>query len=250
MSNSYRPRRVFTLHGFAASFARDLRERGIEAWALSEENQMEFTLTQTSCRPFRWRIAAPNAARERSCPATIRISRVCRMLVKRSLQLQPNWKKFGLLADYLRGLTSEQLPIVTPYFTGKAFAQSDPRTLQIGWAVIFRALQAATKISDAEFHRVASSSRGCGQNRVRSSRWKNDTATVHLRESERLVRKSPPCARSDCQGRAAAKSILQNCLRAKVSTSSRFSLAICASDCARVWSRRRSRKHSASRSSR
>jgi DNA ligase-1 len=32
------PRRVLTLHGFAAAFAADLRERGFEAWALSEEN--------------------------------------------------------------------------------------------------------------------------------------------------------------------------------------------------------------------
>ena len=46
-----RPRRVFTLHGFAASFARDLRERGIEAWALSEENQMEFMLAQLPAGP-------------------------------------------------------------------------------------------------------------------------------------------------------------------------------------------------------
>src|SRR5437660_707631 len=38
------PKRVFTLHGFAAEFARDLRERGVEAWALSEENQMELKL--------------------------------------------------------------------------------------------------------------------------------------------------------------------------------------------------------------
>src|SRR5947208_1358595 len=35
-----RPKRVLTLHGFAGQFARDLRERRIEAWALSEENQM------------------------------------------------------------------------------------------------------------------------------------------------------------------------------------------------------------------
>src|SRR5207253_1125752 len=35
------PQRVFTLHGFAAEFARDLRAWGVEAWALSEENQME-----------------------------------------------------------------------------------------------------------------------------------------------------------------------------------------------------------------
>src|SRR4030088_2388020 len=39
-----KPQRVLTLHGFAAEFARDLRNRGIEAWALSEENQMELTL--------------------------------------------------------------------------------------------------------------------------------------------------------------------------------------------------------------
>ena len=41
------PKRVLTLHGFAAEFARDLRERGIEAWALSEENQLELTLANT-----------------------------------------------------------------------------------------------------------------------------------------------------------------------------------------------------------
>jgi Cft2 family RNA processing exonuclease len=39
-----RPRRVLTLHGFASEFARDLRNRGVEAWALTGENQMEFRL--------------------------------------------------------------------------------------------------------------------------------------------------------------------------------------------------------------
>ena len=38
------PRRVFTLHGFAAPFAADLRRRGIEAWALSEDDQLELAL--------------------------------------------------------------------------------------------------------------------------------------------------------------------------------------------------------------
>src|SRR5436305_10193191 len=38
------PKRGFTIHGFAAEFARDLRERGIEGWALGAENQMEFKL--------------------------------------------------------------------------------------------------------------------------------------------------------------------------------------------------------------
>jgi len=35
------PRRVLALHGFAAAFASGLRARGLEAWALTEENQME-----------------------------------------------------------------------------------------------------------------------------------------------------------------------------------------------------------------
>jgi hypothetical protein len=33
------------LHGFAREFARDLRARGIEAWALTGTNQLELTLS-------------------------------------------------------------------------------------------------------------------------------------------------------------------------------------------------------------
>lgn len=39
------PRRVLTVHGFAAEFAQTLRARGIEAWAIGKENQLEFGLT-------------------------------------------------------------------------------------------------------------------------------------------------------------------------------------------------------------
>jgi Cft2 family RNA processing exonuclease len=38
------PKRVLTVHGFAAEFAADLRRRGIEAWALTQENQLELKL--------------------------------------------------------------------------------------------------------------------------------------------------------------------------------------------------------------
>jgi Cft2 family RNA processing exonuclease len=40
-----RARRVLTLHGFAADFARDLRCRGLDALALGEDNQLEFPLS-------------------------------------------------------------------------------------------------------------------------------------------------------------------------------------------------------------
>jgi Cft2 family RNA processing exonuclease len=35
------PKRVFTTHGFAREFAQDLRARGIEAWTLGGEDQLE-----------------------------------------------------------------------------------------------------------------------------------------------------------------------------------------------------------------
>ena len=38
------PQRVLTLHGFAREFATTLRARGIEAWAIGRENQMDLAL--------------------------------------------------------------------------------------------------------------------------------------------------------------------------------------------------------------
>src|SRR4029077_14305030 len=61
-----RPKRVLTLHGFAGEFARDLRERGIEAWALSAENQMELTLGSGERTRPRVPFAAPSP-RSSSC---------------------------------------------------------------------------------------------------------------------------------------------------------------------------------------
>ena len=64
-------------------------------------------------------------------------------------------EKIRLLADYLRALGEEQLPIATTYFTGRAFPQSDLRTLQVGGSIIYRAMMTASKLSDAEFHLLA-----------------------------------------------------------------------------------------------
>jgi DNA ligase 1 len=155
------PRRVFTLHGFAASFAGDLRQRGIEAWALNEENQMEFTLGQIHARSSLGALSAEGCAGDACATASefAAFANVGEAIAATPAKLE----KIRLLTAYLRGLKSEQLVIATPYFTGKAFAQSDPRTLQVGWAVIFRALQATTQIDDAEFHRVASTHGDAGK---------------------------------------------------------------------------------------
>jgi len=95
-------------------------------------------------------------------------------------------EKIRLLADYLRGLTSEQLPIATLYFTARAFAQSDLRTLQVGWAIIFRALQAATHIDDTELHRIASAHGDAGRSAFEILDGRTAPQLFSIRDSREL----------------------------------------------------------------
>jgi ATP-dependent DNA ligase I len=155
-----RPRCVFTLHGFAAEFARDLRERGVEAWALTADNQMELALAKPvvlAALPASTRIAAETA--DTTASEFLAFANVGEAIGATAAKLE----KVRLLADYLRLLDQEQLPIATIYFTGSAFAQSDLRTLQVGGSIIYRAIMAASQLSEAEFHRVAYSHGDAGK---------------------------------------------------------------------------------------
>src|SRR2546423_6030610 len=125
------PKRVFTLHGFAAEFARDLRDQGVEAWALTEENQMDLALPKRTVAT-----AVSRASNEI-------VVNSARSTEERQLQIDSEFREFAevgeaiaatpaklekirLLASYLGTLTRDQLPIATTYFTGRSFAQSDP----------------------------------------------------------------------------------------------------------------------------
>ena len=145
------PKRVLTLHGFAAEFARDLRERGVEAWALSAQNQLELTLGSSR------KIAAPlsemNAPNESVDSEFGAFAAVGEQIAATPAKLE----KIRLLSDYLRDLEPEQLRIASTFLTGKPFAQTDQRTLQTGWAIIYRALLAASRRGNAELRQISSS---------------------------------------------------------------------------------------------
>jgi DNA ligase-1 len=176
------PRRVFTLHGFAAAFATDLRRRGVDAWALSEENQMELGFTGHASAVS----VADSAARPR-CRSTAQSEFLEFANVGEAIAATPaKLEKIRLLSDYLRGLASEQLTIVTTYFTGRAFAQSDPRILQLGWAIIFRALQDATRIGDSEFHRIAGKHGDAGKSAFEVLDGRTAPQPFSIRESAEL----------------------------------------------------------------
>ena len=50
-------------------------------------------------------------------------------------------EKVATLADYLRSLTPNELPIAVTYMTGRPFPERDPRTTGIGWAAIAAAAE-------------------------------------------------------------------------------------------------------------
>ncbi len=175
------PKRVLTLHGFAAEFARDLRERGVEAWALSEDNQLELTLGRTAPAARDLPLVSPVPSGETASEFGTFAN------VGESIAATPGkLEKVRILAEYLRSLDPEQLPIATRYLTGKAFAQSDPRTLQVGWAVIFRATIAATGLSDSEMHRIASSHGDAGKTAFEALENRTSPEPFTLVESKRL----------------------------------------------------------------
>ena len=45
-------------------------------------------------------------------------------------------EKTNLLADYLRGLTPDELPIAAVFLTGRPFAEADQRAVGLGWSAI------------------------------------------------------------------------------------------------------------------
>ena len=174
------PKRVLTLHGFAAEFARDLRERGVEAWALSEQNQLELMLPRAVA------VQVAPADLTPSQPTTESEFRRFAELGEAIAATPAKLEKVRLLADYLRSLDAEQLPIASRYLTGKAFAQSDPRTLQVGWAVIFRAVLAATKLHDSDLHRIAGSHGDAGKTAFEALDGRTSPQAFTLVESKQL----------------------------------------------------------------
>jgi DNA ligase-1 len=142
------PQRVFTVHGYAHEFAEDLRRRGVEAWALGEDNQLELAVTLPVPE-----VRVPNdfaSIADDSC-AFGRFVEVCEAISQVTGKLQ----KIDILSDYLRSLEPDGLKAASIYLTGHAFSQADARVLQVGWAVVRKSLMQAAGISELEFRRIS-----------------------------------------------------------------------------------------------
>jgi DNA ligase 1 len=220
------PGRVFTLHGFAAEFARDLRERGFEAWALNAENQMELRFGSADIlsaaigspqriRPARDMLPAafgkahgeavpqnPGQGRQDSRASQPESEFLAFAEVGEAIGATPaKLEKIRLLAGYLHTLDQEQLAIATTYFTGRAFAQSDLRTLQVGEWIIYRAMMAASKLSESEFRRVAHSHGDAGKTAFETLQGRTKPEPFTLKQSrdffDELQKTRGPAAKTE-----------------------------------------------------
>jgi len=63
-------------------------------------------------------------------------------------------KKVGFLADYLRTLDEEDLRAASVFFTGRPFALTDARTMNVGWSALMNAVQQISGARDEDIHQV------------------------------------------------------------------------------------------------
>ncbi|MBL9210594.1 MAG: ATP-dependent DNA ligase [Opitutaceae bacterium] len=157
------PQRVLTLHGFAQDFARTLRERGIEAWAVGEDNQLELAgvapagpgLPPAAASPAA--TSAPPPAEDAVTPPDA-FSRFATVAEKLKSTPRKGEKVTGLGA-YLAALAPADAGLAALFFTARAFAQVDGRTLTLGWSVVKRAVLDVAQMTEADYrsayHRFA-----------------------------------------------------------------------------------------------
>jgi DNA ligase 1 len=142
------PERVFTVHGFAQEFADDLRRRGIEAWSLGADNQPELLL---SANPPATRSKPILKTSQRSQIGFSRFVRVCNEIA----DLTGKLSKIEVLSNYLVSLSNAELPIVATFLTGHAFSRRSEKILQVGWAIIRKALIQTSGLSESAFRNVS-----------------------------------------------------------------------------------------------
>ncbi len=157
------PKKIYTLHGFAAEFAQTLRDLGYDAEALSEPEQLALPLsdaagaTKTFAAPARRAVEVEPGIYRDETPGSLpeaksfqAFAQICAKIGGTSKKLE----KVELLAGYLRGLTDHDLGLAVTWFAGKPFAPVENKVLQLGWALIRDAACTVADIDQAEFGRV------------------------------------------------------------------------------------------------
>ncbi|WP_338685411.1 ATP-dependent DNA ligase [Haloferula helveola] len=130
-----RPKRVLTVHGYAREFAAELRQRDIDAWSATGNDQLELAVVGTR---------GPAGEKTRKSSVSLRHSRpICPLadftdLCRLVGETNSRSRKTELLARYLAEL-DDYLATATTWLTGRALPRAEG-SLQTGTAALRRAL--------------------------------------------------------------------------------------------------------------
>ena len=144
-----RPRRVLTVHGYAAEFAADLRARQIDAWCATGDDQLELpiyrpTVRQPTARgPWHKRVACPLAD----------FSDLCRLMGETGSRVA----KTRFLTTYLVGLENDDdLRIAVLWLAGESVSATGggKRASLLNAATIRHALVSVPGARDERIHEI------------------------------------------------------------------------------------------------
>ncbi|MGV3773457.1 MAG: ATP-dependent DNA ligase [Verrucomicrobiales bacterium] len=163
LAQQVQPKKVYTLHGFAAEFAQTLRDMGFDAQALSQEDQLSLPLALgiTSGTKFKAIVPSQSSTSAEQIPTAttiplepsesfLQFAETCARIGSTTKKLE----KTELLSTYFKTLDQNNLSRVAVWFTGSPFASSQNKILQLGWALIRDALMAISGISEGDFGQV------------------------------------------------------------------------------------------------
>ncbi|MEM7384508.1 MAG: ATP-dependent DNA ligase, partial [Verrucomicrobiota bacterium] len=158
--DTVQPNQVYTVHGFATEFARDLRERGIDAWSLMNDNQLDLPLEMQAA-------PSPDVPPRSSSRGPKRIPskfgdfvEICERIAATTGRMG----KIDILSRYFQTLSEANLPRAALYLTGKPFSRRDQEpSLQVGWALIRKALIKVSGLSEAAYREISQSQNDAGR---------------------------------------------------------------------------------------
>ncbi len=213
MVKRVQPRLVYTLHGFAADFARTLRDLGFDARPLSEDEQLGLALPSGPAilpagHPLVERRSAASAPNEPCASADLfaAFAGTCASIAKVSSKLE----KIRLLSDYLKCLRGPGLRSVTTWFTGRPFPATQNRVMQLGWAVIRDAVSSVLGTDEPTFHAVYLKHSDLGETIAELLRNQNSGGVLSVESVEDLFEKLQ-MARGPLAKTPLLAGALQNC---------------------------------------
>lgn len=148
------PSRVLTIHGYAGEFAADLRRRGVEAWPLFGETQLELESLVAGTS-----LVALTGSGEALDPVGSHSGfGAFTDLCGRIAALTGKLKKRGILATYLASLPGEDLETAVRFLAACPFPKEEGiRAANVGWAIIRQALLDLSGLTLAQLRQVSAS---------------------------------------------------------------------------------------------